>query len=234
MIPHADVATTCMGPLGYRHPYMRGIEDRVDKGDTKSMSCAQDLPNLPRGFPEVIHDLSLYVEYANKVGDPLLSNISNIGVVTSQMSDDNEARKLIESYGWSLVATAYHDGNLLIGGPQHSHLIQQPTSKVCMLTFQGTSSTEDWVSNMEIAKVSFCGIAEKVHKGFRDHLRRIVWTDDWQQKIRPQLSSCSEVHVTGHSLGGAMAELFAACIARAPSAGQNGYRDDYEYFGWTK
>jgi hypothetical protein len=99
------------------------------------------------------------------------------------------------------------------------------------------------LQNFRFYPSAFCGFLDErdeqhlqaghvfAHRGFRDQLLRVVQSSEYQANIRPLLSSCTTVMPVGHSLGGAMAELFAACVSRAPQRGQAGYAD-YAYIGW--
>jgi len=230
-----DLATTITGPLGFRHPEIAGLELNWKNGRINTIPCnppESEVPNLPRGVPTIIHNWArFYIPGASNVSD-LLYNVSQVGIPASFMLNRTEAAAHAASFGWSLIGSATDPGGRIYVGEQVSQLIELPQTGACILTFQGSSSTQDWTANAAAVTVDFCGFSG-VHMGFRDALMQIVWNDEWQQDIRPKLSSCSEVFVTGHSLGGAQAELFAACAQAAPQPGQPGYDDHYEYIGWT-
>jgi len=127
--------------------------------------------------------------------------------------------------------------------PQIAWLLQETNSLACSLTFTGSNSDGDWLQNFRFFPSAFCGFLDEgdehhlqaghvfAHRGFRDQVRRLVQSSEYQANIRPLLSSCTTVMPVGHSLGGALAELFAACVSRAPQQGQAGYAD-YAYMGW--
>jgi len=229
-----DTVVPLSGVIGFRHAKMDGV-DLNDKKKTYSIKRCEDyLMDYPVGLPKTeLHDRERYIDQAEELG-ALISNISNIGLRKSYVQDPKEAAERVAEYGWNLVTTAIDDGKgSIVGGYQISHLIQNPHDLSCIITFQGSSSFGDWLGNAGIAKVDFCGLDVEVHAGFRDHLRRMTRSDIFQSAVRPYLPSCSNVYVTGHSLGGAMAELFTACVAQAPSSGEPGY-DDYRYMGWSR
>ena len=143
-------------------------------------------------------------------------------------------------------------------GEQVSYLVQHPQSLECVVTFQGTYDTVDWSQNARGVTRAFCGLTlpddrccpwplptcrgdcrvqrdgdSFVHSGFWAELYRMTQVPSWQQNIRPRLPYCKGVSVFGHSLGGAMASLFAACIGRAPKNGTFGF-EDYARIAWTK
>jgi len=99
------------------------------------------------------------------------------------------------------------------GGKDVAYLFQEDSSLRCVLIFRGTDSLGDWRSNLWVTTGAFCGL-EEVHGGFQAELRRIAGTRMFQDNVRPALSKCSSVSIAGHSLGGAMAELFAYCVNR--------------------
>lgn len=232
---YIDTVTKIARVAGFIHAKMDGVNLNTSSGKSETFECTvgrNDLMDEPSGSGDMsLHEPWLYIEEAEKYS-PLMFNITNIGLRKSYFQDPEEVAKKVAEYGWNLVSTAVDEGDgSIIGGYQVSHLIQNPESLSCMITFQGSASIGDWFGNVMIARREFCGFPTKVHTGFRDHLRRIIQSSGFQNEIRPNLSMCSEVLVTGHSLGGAMAELFTACAAHAPGFGEPGH-EDYKYVGW--
>ncbi|MFN9660527.1 MAG: lipase family protein, partial [Cyanobacteriota bacterium] len=82
------------------------------------------------------------------------------------------------------------------------------TSEVAMVTFRGTESTRDWLSNLRLIPRELPGLG-RVHGGFLAQF----------QALRPELEhhlnarSSLPLLVTGHSLGGAIAVLAASTWA---------------------
>jgi len=123
----------------------------------------------------------------------------------------------------------------VVVGHDAAHLLQDPSNKECTLAFKGSDSfstdSGDWINNVGKAVGSdFCGF-EGVHKGFRTELLGLLQNGQWDS-IRSKLPKCSSLIATGHSLGGAQAELFSACANRAPSEGHPGH-SDYQLLAWT-
>lgn len=252
----ADTATTITGLLGFRHPWMDfKMVDLKNSGNSFFYKCDDEVPNRPRGLSKIaLHDRQLYADAMEDMdlgwGD-LMHKLANMALPESYNLDRASAHANAQAFGWGLIGSALDAGGADgYVGEQVSHLFKDSSSKECILTFQGSSSPEDWSANLNLAKVSFCGFAPAgarvakddevsglnageslVHEGFKDAMMQIVNSSDWQSDVRPKLSSCSKVYVMGHSLGGAQAELFTACAQKAPGVGENGW-DDYQYIGW--
>jgi len=89
----------------------------------------------------------------------------------------------------------------------------------CVLGFRGTKDMKDWAYNLDIQVVQWD--IWSVHKGFATKLQKVM--NDNVELING-LTNCSALIVLGHSLGGAMASLYAA------GAEKYGYRKaDYLY-----
>jgi len=229
----------------------------------KKSSCpsvyTQEAPNPPHEFrlvDPILHLRTWYVSGANRIS-PAFGNLTDIATIGSYFDDPAYIKARTEALGWKYVAMARHPGNTLTGGPQQVHLVQKEDTLDCLITFQGSDSFQDWVANFNVAKSHFCGLVDEdesceslidltgqcevkrignsfVHLGFRDHLRRMVQSGEFQTFIRPRLGGCNKLTVAGHSLGGAMSSLYTACMAMAPQPGQYGYEEDYKYMNFTK
>jgi len=257
-LQYADTATTVTGVIGFRHPWMDfKLIDWGNPNLDELYSCAQEgeeTGNRPRGLSRIaLHDRQ---GYADRMRNKDLGwahvhpALSDVGIPASYIESRSEAAALGAQFGWSLIGSAVDNGGPLYVGRQVSHLFQNASSGECMLTFQGSSSFEDWTANLNLRKVGFCGYAPAamaleanettilsagqslVHAGFRDVLMQIVTNGDWQNDVRSKFSSCSQVYVTGHSQGAAQAELFGACVQQGLQPGQDGYEEHYKWMGW--
>lgn len=225
-----DIVPPLTRPFGFSHPNMWAAKIFVGSKRMDIAGCGEEFERdpsveVPSG---ILHDESMtYFPETPKFNLGRLANLAaRVPLPQSTSSNPEEVTEAILPFGWHLVASAF-DGNSM------SHLMQEPETLECFVTFRGSKTFQDWVGNVQLSKVDFCGLPQKVHNGFRDNLRGIIASEDWQQKLRPLLPSCSKVYAVGHSLGGVTAQLFAACAAQAPEEGQEGY-EDYALLGWTR
>jgi len=253
----SDAVPQITWPLGYRHNWMTS-EDFDVRGDytVRRTTCSQESEYEPRTrvTDPVLHLRTYYVNVAHKKSEAF-GNLTDLATIGSYFPDPDYMKARTEGLGWRYVDTASAPGGSSSGGPQQVHLLQHPDTLECMITFQGSHSVGDWQANFDVGKAHFCGFVDEdetcsgnfggmcevkrlgnsfVHKGFRDHLRRMIRSSEFQSKIRPKLGSCPRLNVAGHSLGGAVSSLFTGCLHRAPRPGQYGYESDYKYISFTK
>lgn len=89
-------------------------------------------------------------------------------------------------------------------------LIQDSKSLDCALVFAGVNNYGNEIATATaISPVDFCGFSN-VHMGYRDELMRIATA--LLPILKPKLSQCAKVDCVGHSMGGSLCELFAACV----------------------
>lgn len=247
-------------PFGFEHTWMKQAKLYVDGAashenmtNIKWAECGETWPEPKKQLVNALLHMR-GITYVNKAAKFVLGYVGKatiqIALNVTSNSNQQQVADSVRHFGWMLVDSAVVQNDVTFVHDSISHLLQDPVTKSCMLTFRGSKSAQDWVHNVQIKKVPFCGLTEEgeecegspcqtrgrgsfAHKGFRDHLRHVVRSSDWQTKIRPRLSGCAEVIGVGHSLGGAAAALFAACAAKAPKKGEFGFVDDYEHIGWT-
>ena len=88
----------------------------------------------------------------------------------------------------------------------------EPSRRKCIISFQSSDSLSDlatfaFASN---AEGTYCG-RQGVHTGVSNELRRFARASQWSSEIVPALETCYDVTCVGHSLGGAMCNLFTMC-----------------------
>jgi len=169
----------------------------------------------------ILHDSGRYQNNMNGLSSSYsrAKEASAVGLKNSYLSDVSTIKRNVGREGWNSVGMAHNKEDV-------SLLMQEPRSKRCILTFEGSDTWRDFITDAAVRRVKFCGLPFWVHTGFRNELRRMVQSSEWQSEVRPKLGKCSSVDVVGHSLGGATATLFAACVDW-----QNG-SDDYNDMSW--
>jgi len=125
--------------------------------------------------------------------------------------------------GWNLVARevyeTYNDQDPVM-------VVQDSKSLDCAFVFTGTNNFADLPSSTTSYGTGYCGF-DGVHVGYRNELWWL--TKSLWPSLRPKLEHCNKVTCVGHSLGGSLCELFAACANSG-----NYTHEDYKLLQWTK
>eukprot|EP00931_Biecheleriopsis_adriatica_P068027 TRINITY_DN42070_c0_g1_i1.p1 TRINITY_DN42070_c0_g1~~TRINITY_DN42070_c0_g1_i1.p1 ORF type:complete len:477 (+),score=95.75 TRINITY_DN42070_c0_g1_i1:60-1490(+) len=108
------------------------------------------------------------------------------------------------------------------------YIVQDEQTLDCALVFEGTHTFGEFFSNLKMSSkgTGYCGFSG-VHDGY---VGKIWWLMKYgMPKLRPSLKKCAKVSCTGHSLGGALCDIFAACA-------NSGRTDNLQYKNqmWTK
>lgn len=218
--------------VGLTHPVMDALIVPTQKSKVPELvgaSFATTVPRCELAMWVVGHSMWYYQNSIQPYVAPYNEEVSTMGwfanaVYSSQYGSSQESLAAAAGrMGWSLVVRTQSDGDF-------THLFQLPSSLRCVLSFTGTQDLLNWFSNLDIRLGSFCGL-QGVHQGFANELRRRTQAADWNAKMTPALAACAEVDVVGHSLGGALASLFAACASLAPPTGSPG-AEDYLPMSW--
>lgn len=156
-----------------------------------------------------------------------LKDVCWVAFNNSYESDRSKVADKVSAYGegWELLGHVAKPENFGIWDDVSNLIINRNTG-VCLLTFEGSDSINDWANNANLFKTTWCELPQKVHTGISKELMTLVSDRKWQTEIRANLNQCGEVQVMGHSLGGGMATLFSAC-ANNPNSGS-----DYGNIGW--
>lgn len=112
--------------------------------------------------------------------------------------------------GWRLVQQLHVSEH---HGLSHDRANVYSHDGECAIAIAGSDDVNDWLNDFDLAKTDFCGFTN-VHRGAARELEGMLGHSGWKDSVAPYLSGpqCSGgVTVIGHSLGGAMASLLAAC-----------------------
>jgi len=244
----------------YWHSKMPARQVDTKKLDLyKTMECtAPGVTEQPPAFPGTpnanLHLSARYLQTVMELGNRSLEDFAVFGLVAAYDHDVAQVANLARTRGWKLVGTAEDDGDGFLQGAQVSHLFQKPETLECVISFKGTdpgNGKADWDANIDTNPEKFCGLVDEdeecgssysacqvkpgssfVHRGFANRARSIGRTDSFNSTIRGNLHACSKVSVVGHSAGGAVAELVAACLSKTLAPDAFGY-DDRSLFGWV-
>jgi len=224
LLNNEDIVPTLLVASSYNHPHQMTL--RLDKSKTDGIKGIYGCGKNP--FRITHPDISLHMKEVYNSQVQLLPNtyafskkVSLVGLLNSYEEDVNLVKQNIQRDGYILVAQARV-------GEDHINLMQDEEDLSCIITFEGSDSWNDWKTNVAMKRVSFCGMPFSVHYGFRKELRTLMNSSAFQHDVRPKLGKCQRVDATGHSLGGAVAMLFTACVDW-----QNG-SNDYNQMSWSQ
>ena len=120
--------------------------------------------------------------------------------------------RLVDRHVFEWSEGAYDDDPILVA--------QQVDTLDCALIFTGTNHFGELGSSVKQHLTGYCGF-DQVHAGYRDEVWQLSDHTIWPM-ITSRLAKCSSVRCVGHSLGGAMCDVFSSCI-------NSGRRDDPDY-----
>jgi len=91
------------------------------------------------------------------------------------------------------------------------HMIIYAKDGVCALTFHGCNDPIDFAEGSNRSVINRCG--NSWHGGWWPELMHYLQDPRWESEFVPILTGpqCSHVYTVGHSMGGYLASLFAAC-----------------------
>lgn len=224
LLNNVDIFVGILNPTLYKHVYMPAVYLN-NKGGVTEYSCkeAQNAP-IWDTWNILLHPWWTYISRASEV--PYLYDAAAVSLEHSYYRNTKWAAGNVSAMGWGMVAATQVNND-------KAYLVQNPRTKRCLLSFSGTDDVENIVDDLKVIRVSFCGLEQKVHLGFKEALNKIVNSSRFKKEVNDNLGHCSAVDVVGHSLGGALAALFTACSGNYLQSWQEGY-DEHKHMVWLK
>lgn len=145
---------------------------------------------------------------------------------------------------WEAFAFMNHQTDFLLGTDQDVVYVlkndEDTSNRRCIISFAGSESLEGDVARLVAGNegsTGYCG-RQGVHIGVRNELWQITHNQDYQDVIKPALETCHEVTCVGHSLGGALCNVFTMCANQGHENldqwDDEGMYDDYYSLIWNK
>ena len=132
----------------------------------------------------------------------------------SRLVYDDAVEEVQKQIGARAVKLAELDGmpNPFSFGPTQGFVIETETR--LLLIFRGTSARDDWRVNLRVRpRHIWFSVPGRIHSGFWRALK-LVWTPVVKPLVGSARESGKKIVIAGHSLGGALASLAAARIAK--------------------
>eukprot|EP00933_Yihiella_yeosuensis_P004161 TRINITY_DN1082_c1_g3_i1.p1 TRINITY_DN1082_c1_g3~~TRINITY_DN1082_c1_g3_i1.p1 ORF type:complete len:634 (+),score=106.89 TRINITY_DN1082_c1_g3_i1:156-2057(+) len=132
--------------------------------------------------------------------------------------------------GWRLVERRVFESGIGGDGSYDDDpvlLVQEADSLDCALVFTGTDTFGELFTSANVRETPFCGFPS-VHAGYNNEVTSLTKHTLWSA-MKAKLPKCNHVMCVGHSLGGAMCDVFSAC---ANSGHTN--NDEYKRLTWYK
>jgi len=225
----------------YHHARTASVVLRWDR-DSIYTPCNAHLdghPEWPQRGASVYHEWRLHQE------DDYVDRLKNVAIEGTKASElepfktaklfaelawrgydnfENEKKWIANNLpGWRLVLRALDSH----GNDEDPVMIVQESSTLdCAIVFAGTNDFSEFSTSTTQYGTGYCGF-DDVHVGYRNELWTI--TNHMKQHLKPTLEKCRMVTCVGHSLGGALCEIFAACANSG-----NSTDPDYQLLAWNK
>lgn len=151
----------------------------------------------------------------------------------------------VTQMGWEAFAYMNHktDG-MLSSDSDQVYILKNDRGnsnrRKCIISFAGSNTFNGDFTNFLMGgkdETSYCGRGG-VHSGMSNELSRITHDPQYANDIVPALETCYHVTCVGHSLGGALCNLFTMCanqgLENLDESDDAENWDDYTSLIWTK
>ena len=110
-----------------------------------------------------LHTGKVFNEVTSRSSNKMLQSLSKFAVDLSYERDPKVAAQMAKSAGWRVVGAAMYEAGtsdtwVWSFGTQVSYLVQNPRSRDCIVTFQGTNDNVDNLQNIRGGTRPFCGL----------------------------------------------------------------------------
>jgi len=207
----ADMVPQMAGAFGFVHPLMPALAVSESKECSERIAATADkVRNAPSGDRYIqdpsLHTLEKYNELMPETDKSFPVNRSEIKYLM-ECSYQADERRLPKEFPLPLAGAAYDEVY-----KQHSWLFIREEDRQCFLTFKGSASMANLTQALSPKTKSWCNLG-KVHAGFVKRMTAMLQAKHFVDQVKVHMEKeCKGVAVFGHSMGGALAEMFAACF----------------------
>merc|ERR1712194_575627 len=113
--------------------------NRLDSKSCGWWGLTPETPSL------ALHNIDLYMG-RTAARYPRLRDMANVALKSSYNSNDKSVADFVRAQGYGLVASAVCANCRSVSEDEVSHLIQNPRTLDCWLTFEGSGNNNDWIN----------------------------------------------------------------------------------------
>jgi len=219
----------------------------IRSATTQEWAASREISKFPKDFKTclgfVCHVESYFIDYKN-TDYPFLDTYFRFAMDTSEHWSLDSSRQYATDIGWTLESALKIRAEYSSGTDQDNvFLYRRKSDQLCVISFEGSDEffegINDWVSNINMFGTDFCGFRQAgfggTHRGYVAELRNIIRRTEYQTEIKAKLPSCTAVHVTGHSKGAGLANIFSGCANRESVADMTPEAmNDYALVSWER
>jgi hypothetical protein len=233
----------------YRHPF----QVLPDENAASSMLPGSSIHSLDEHYERRLLQVPRYVrgpllEYTSVVRCSYKDSFEQIKSCLNNYRQETASNLPgVAAIGWEALALMTHSSttDILVASSTDTDNVyvlkndDDPNFRRCIIGFQGSDGVSDLANFVGSSQDStrYCG-RDGIHSGVRDELWDITHDLQYQNIIKPALGTCHEVTCVGHSLGGALCNLFTMCanqgLENLDASDGEDMLDDYYSLVWQK